>query len=165
MAPPRVTAQASMIGLDMSEEARPDQSIRFSVSNDLKNIGFCRDRIDAICNEHDVPRKIVYAVNLSVDELLTNIITHGYRDSDTHEIGLAVRLSDNEIIVEIDSDGIPFDPTAGEMPDLRARLQERPIGGLGIPFVRELMDRFTYRRENGRNVLTLVKETGASTGV
>ncbi len=131
---------------------------------DVKALTHCSDRIDAFCNEHDVPQKIAYAVKLSVDELLTNTIVHAERDSDHPDIEVALALGENEIVIEIDSPGMPFDPTARETPDVRARLQERPIGGLGIFFVRRVMDRFSYRREHGRNIVTLAKSLSGGMG-
>ena len=56
------------------------------------------------------------------------------------------------------SSGIPFDPTQQEEPDITLSAEERPIGGLGILLVRELMDSINYERINGENILTLTKK-------
>ena len=59
--------------------------------------------------------------------------------------------------IEMVDDGKPFDPlTEAPVPDVNAPMDERPIGGLGVFLVRKLMDELTYRREEGRNHLTLV---------
>ena len=54
--------------------------------------------------------------------------------------------------------GVPFDPTAKEKADTTLPAEERQIGGLGILLVRELMDSINYERNQGKNVLTLVKK-------
>ena len=57
--------------------------------------------------------------------------------------------------MEIEDGGAAFDPTQAAAPALGATLQERKPGGMGILFVRQLMDSFEYRREGERNHLTL----------
>ena len=131
--------------------------MRFSVSNDLDNLAVAAERINAFFGVHGVPRKAAFAINVSVDELLTNVIKYGYRDSDIHEIELAVRIAGDEIVVEIHDDGVAFDPTLVKPADTRALLRQRPIGGLGIHMTRKKMDRFVYRREDGRNITIIAK--------
>ncbi len=58
---------------------------------------------------------------------------------------------------EIADDGRAFDPLQAPVPDIGASLQDRAIGGLGIYLVRKTMDGVTYRRQDGRNVVTLTK--------
>jgi len=53
--------------------------------------------------------------------------------------------------------GMPFDPTRKPEVDINASLEDRPVGGLGIHLVRQLMDSVSYRREDGKNILTLIK--------
>ncbi len=69
------------------------------------------------------------------------------------------------IVVEITDDAKPFDPFEVQKPDTDAALEDRPIGGLGVHFVREMMDGYQYRRSRGRNIVTLTKDTrGAAAG-
>ena len=53
--------------------------------------------------------------------------------------------------------GIPFDPTAANMPDITLDATDRPVGGLGIYLVRSIMDSVTYERVDGKNVLSMIK--------
>ena len=105
---------------------------------------------------------MAFALNLSLDELLTNTISYGYDDGDSHRIDVAVRMEGSAIVVEISDDAKPFDPADAPQPDTGAMLEDRPIGGLGVHFVRKMMDGFRYSRSGGRNVVTLTKEAGAS---
>ena len=52
------------------------------------------------------------------------------------------------------------DLTAAQ-PDLTSAVEDRPVGGLGIHLVRSLMERVEYRRESGKNYLTMSKRLGA----
>ena len=115
--------------------------------------------MDAFCAEHDVSSEIAFAVNVSVDELLTNTISYGYDDADPHRIEMTVRMEGTVLVVELSDDAKAYDPTAAPDPDIDAPIEARPIGGLGVHFVRVLMDSFRYRRSDGRNIVTLTKET------
>jgi serine/threonine-protein kinase RsbW len=94
---------------------------------------------------------------LAVDEASTNIIVHGYRGQDgTIEVEVA-REGEN-LIIRLRDTAEPFDPTTVPPPDLTAPLQERPIGGLGIQLVRQVMDGVSHRiTPEGGNELTLVR--------
>ena len=59
------------------------------------------------------------------------------------------------VIATVEDDGVPFDPRDAPLPDLDASLDERQAGGLGMHLVRSTMDGIDYRREGGRNVLTV----------
>ncbi len=103
--------------------------------------------------------EIAFAVNVSVDELLTNTISYGYDDSDGHRIEMTVWMEGSVLVIELSDDAKPYDPTVAPHPDIDAPIEKRPIGGLGVHFVRVLMDGFRYRRTDGRNVVTLTRET------
>lgn len=117
------------------------------------------EHVKAFCAEHGVAPEIAFAVNVSIDELLTNTISYGYDDSDGHRIEMTVRMEGSVLVVELSDDAKPYDPTAAPHPDIDAPIERRPIGGLGVHFVRELMDSFRYRRSGGRNIVTLTMET------
>jgi len=74
-----------------------------------------------------------------------------------HDISFTFSSTEDALTIEMVDDGKPFDPlTDAPVPDVNAPMEERPIGGLGVFLVRKLMDELTYRREEGRNHLTLV---------
>jgi serine/threonine-protein kinase RsbW len=66
-------------------------------------------------------------------------------------------LTGEELTIEIEDEGIPFDPTLSKQPDLNLPVEERPIGGLGIFLISKIMDSVTYTREEKKNILTLKK--------
>ena len=104
--------------------------------------GFNRDRI------HDV--------QLALEEILVNIFSYAYPGG-----GGAVEMTclpdaHGRLVVEIADRGVPFNMLAHADPDTSADIEERRIGGLGIFFVKKLMDDVRYRRENDRNVLTII---------
>ncbi len=136
-------------------------TLELSLVNDLRAIAGAADKIGAFCAEHGLAEEISFEVNLAVDELLTNTISYGYDDDEEYRIDLSLRLEGGTLIVEIADDGRPFDPLQAPEPDLGASLEERTVGGLGIYLVRKTKDSVAYRREDGRNVVTLTKRTAA----
>ena len=96
---------------------------------------------------------VVADLHVALDEVLTNIIKYGYTDSRAHEISIRLSIEDGVLVAEIEDDGRPFDPLILPEPDLKAPLRERRVGGVGIHFVRKLMNDVSYRRMADRNRL------------
>ena len=96
-------------------------------------------------------------VNLVFDEILTNIISYAYQDDAPHEIVIGVELTPTTLVVNIEDDGIPFNPFAREEPDTSLSIEERDVGGLGIHLVKNVMDEATYHRRQDANLLVLSK--------
>jgi serine/threonine-protein kinase RsbW len=100
----------------------------------------------------------VYAIQTAVDEACSNIIEHAYRGDDSGTIDITVTTTGDCITIRLIDQGIPFNPINIPEPDISASLKERSNHGLGLYFMRKLMDdiRFEFSEGNG-NVLTMVK--------
>ena len=130
--------------------------IAVELHNDLSEI----DRVQRLVEEHAADWALspssLNAINVSLDEILTNIISYGYDDGAAHLIAVRVALEgDGQVTVEVADDGRAFNPLQSPEPDTHAAIDDRPIGGLGIHLVLRLMDEVAYRRENERNILPL----------
>jgi anti-anti-sigma factor len=130
-------------------------SVQITIVNLLPEIRRVADRVDEFCARHAVPRRCVHETQVVLDEILSNVIHHGFADAATHEIRVKLDLSGNDLLVVIEDDGVPFDPTRAEVVKLTADRARTGGGGLGLAFVRALCDRMTYRRAAGRNFLSL----------
>ena len=114
--------------------------------------------VEDFAEQDNWPPDLVFKVNLVLDELSVNIVNYGEA---TGEIEVCLAADSETVRVEIVDDGKPFDPlTEAAEPDIDAPLADRPIGGLGIHLVRELMDELHYSREGGKNRLAMVKRKG-----
>ena len=103
------------------------------------------------------PPDLVFQVNLVIEEVAINVINYGH-DGGLHEIEIALTSELDALTIEVIDDGRAFDPTEdAKVPDVTLPMEERPVGGLGVYLVRTMMDEMRYRREEGRNHLTLVK--------
>lgn len=132
--------------------------VEISIANDVHEIADVAARIDEFCETRGIGPKTANAVNVSLDELLTNTIDYGYEDDGPHRIGIALSRQADDLVVEIEDDSREFDPS-GSPPDvdLDASLEDRVVGGLGLFLVHELMDSVDYHRDEGRNFVTLKK--------
>lgn len=132
--------------------------LMIAITNDLAEIEPLSQVINEFIARQQLPAKLAFELNLALDELLTNTISYGYEPGQTGQT-IYVRgvLADGFIILEIEDGARAFNPLAMSEPDLDAALNERPIGGLGIYLVRQLMDDVTYQRRAGKNLLTLKK--------
>jgi serine/threonine-protein kinase RsbW len=99
-----------------------------------------------------------YAVELAMDEACTNIIEHAYQGENRGDIECTCESSDLCLTFIIRDHGKPFDPSTVRKPDLDAAIDDRPVGGLGVFLMKQLMDEVSFESlgEAG-NVLTMVK--------
>ncbi len=137
----------------------------FTLRNELGEISGLAGRIEAFGEEGNLSVRHIYQLNLVLDELLTNIISYGYHDELPHDISLQLRAEPGRLTAVLTDDGKPFNPLEeAPVAILDGSIEERPIGGLGIHFMRILMDEVAYQRTNGHNQLTLIKHLGEEEG-
>lgn len=134
------------------------------IVNDLAEIARLAGIVETYCADRGIPESCAFKVNLALEELLANTIAYGYADAKRHEIELEIVRENGDLVIEMTDDALAFDPLQAPPPDLDAPLEERPIGGLGIHFARTALDAIAYRRDNGRNRLTLRKHIGSAPG-
>ena len=102
--------------------------------------------------------KDVYNIQLAADEAASNIIEHAYEGVNDGLLELSCGVKGNAITIILVDHGESFDPSEIPLPDLKADLSERKIGGLGIFLMRKLMDEVHYEaKPNKNNVLTMIK--------
>lgn len=120
--------------------------------------------VEAFGETNHLAPDLTFAMNLALDEVLTNIILHGYDDQREHSISVHLSLDADSLSARIEDDGRPFNPLDVPPVDLDAVIEDRPIGGLGLHIVRSTMDVLEYQRGGDRNILTMQKHTGGGGG-
>ena len=120
--------------------------------NDIQQIPTLAEWIEGL----GIPEELSMPVNLALEEIVSNVMLYAYPDKSGKVFVEFTRLP-SSIIFTVSDSGIPFDPTAQAPADITLSAEERTIGGLGIHLVRQLMDEITYRREEDKNILVLVK--------
>jgi anti-sigma regulatory factor (Ser/Thr protein kinase) len=94
----------------------------------------------------------------AVDELVCNVIEHGYGHGTNGPVEVRVAHDEGRIVITIVDQAPPFDPTAYPTPDLSLPLERRPLGGMGVHLARTLTDGMRHRiLPGGGNEITLEK--------
>jgi serine/threonine-protein kinase RsbW len=111
--------------------------------------------IDAASRQLGLPAGWISKFDLCANEAVANIISYAFPDDGMHEISLRLSFNGSSASLDIEDDGIPFNPL--DVPEYvqPASLEEAPIGGLGIVMIRRNMDECKYIRRNGKNVLKM----------
>src|SRR2546427_9045061 len=117
--------------------------------------------VERFGEEHHLSADDIAGVNLVLDEIVINIIAHGYDDEHEHQIHVSLALEGAILTIQVEDDGKPFNPLETPPPNLDLPIDDRPVGGLGIYIVRSTVNEIEHRREGGRNILTM-KKTMAS---
>lgn len=128
--------------------------IRNEISELTRLVGF----LEKLEEEWNLPPALVPSLNLALEEALSNVIFYAFENGTENLISIEFSLKGKEMTVVVSDEGKPYDPTRKEDPDIRLSVEDRPIGGLGIFLIRQIMDDVKYCREDRKNRLTLVKK-------
>lgn len=110
---------------------------------------------DMVADLHGLSPEDAHRVKLAVEEAIANVVKHAYANGDQGDVTLIADVSDEAVTFTVEDRGTPFHPDAAPRPDLTSAWSERPVGGLGWHFIRELADDVGYELIDGRNRLTL----------
>ena len=131
--------------------------LRLTVETKLDEMERLASAVEDFARDDDWPADLTYQVNLALEELWLNVVNHEHTGG-FHEVEIELTSEAAAVTIEITDDGRPFDPLHdAPKPSVNVPLDDRPIGGLGVYLVRTMMDEMEYKREEGKNRLTLVK--------
>lgn len=120
--------------------------------NDIQQIPTLAEWIEMI----GMPEELNMPINLALEEAVSNVMLYAYPGKSGQVLVECVKS--DRLVFTITDSGIPFDPTQQADPDVTQSAEERPIGGLGIFLVRQIMDDIRYERKDNKNILTLTKQ-------
>lgn len=129
----------------------------FTLTSSLAEIPRIADAVEAFCAPLNPGPRDLNALQLVIEEVVTNVITHGYGGRPGHTFTLELRIEGRRVTAVLTDDAPAYDPLARAEADVHAPLAERGIGGLGVHFVKKLVDSAAYERRDGSNVLTLAR--------
>ena len=130
---------------------------RLILHNEIKQISRLEGWLEGIAEETGMDMQTTLNVNLALEEAVTNVILYAYPEGIHAPLFLTADVTPSLITFTLSDNGIPFDPTAAPEANINAPASERPIGGLGIHLVREIMDSVVYTFDDGKNILTMTK--------
>ncbi|MDE0222546.1 MAG: ATP-binding protein [Spirochaetaceae bacterium] len=129
--------------------------LHLKLEADPERLSDITDAIEELGERERWPPDFLFRMNLVLEEMTLNVMTHG-REAGASELEVIVACEADTVTIEISDDGPLFDPLQdAPVPDTDAALDDRPVGGLGVHLVREMMDEVSYRYEDGRNRLLL----------
>ena len=134
-----------------------DTRLSFKLKNNLSELDTLEERLDQFCDQLGLTSKCLCEINLALEELFTNIISYGYSDDDDHWVRFTLCYQNGTITMEIEDDGMPFNPIDAEEPDIKCPIEDRKIGGLGIHLTKKIMDEMIHCRKADKNILILKK--------
>lgn len=130
----------------------PEQ-IKLSLIADYASYEEFTQKLTAFHEQSQMRSDYAYALDLALEELITNIIKYGGVGDNV--IDVSIEYSPDELAIVIEDSSNEFDPTTSEEPDLSLPLEQRPVGKMGLMMVRNIFSEFTYRRLEGKNIVTL----------
>ena len=128
------------------------------IANEISQVAGLNRLLSEFWKLRRLPEDLEFDVALCIEEVVTNVIRHGYRDTGAYPIAVTLAVNDGWLEVEVEDEGVAFNPLDHPEPDLNAPIEKRPIGGLGIHIVRKLMDDLEYLRQGSVNRLRMKKK-------
>lgn len=133
--------------------------MQIDLAVDMSELDRLTAAVESFCEDNDVPPDAAMQLTLVLEELFTNIVSHGYGAGAPKGQPIRVDLAadTSKVHVGVSDNGVAFDPLQVAPPDLDLDVEDRPIGGLGVHFMRTMMADLHYARDNERNILNFSK--------
>jgi len=129
------------------------RQLRLTLRNDLREVSRAGAVVRAFLTEHGTAASSVHSADVAVEEILSNVIRHGLAAGAAAEIALTATVEGGGVRLHVVDRGRAFDPVQAPEPRLDAPLDQRRVGGLGLPLLRRLTDSLRYERVGDENHL------------
>ena len=128
-----------------------------TLRNDIREVEALGAFVKQVAGQLSLDKSMVGKLRLAVEEAVVNVMEYAYPKGTTGDVNIRATSNGRRLKFIITDAGVSFNPTEVAAADTTLSAEERPVGGLGILLVRELMDSINYERIDGKNVLTLTK--------
>ena len=127
------------------------------IKNKVSELEKVAQFVEEIGEELGLSMELQMNLNLVMEEMVTNVIFYAYPQDEEADIELLAKSDGKELTFVLSDQGKEFDPTAKEDTDLDVNPADRELGGMGIFIVKNIMNKVTYQRLEGKNLLTMTK--------
>lgn len=127
------------------------------IKNDPAQLALLYEFLEQLAGSCGISMPQQMEIKLALDEAVTNVIQYAYPGT-SGDIHIDVACENKQLKITITDKGIAFNPLENKEPDVTLPLEERPIGGLGIFLVKQLMTDVSYQRSDGYNILKMTKD-------
>lgn len=140
----------------MRQTTSSRESVSVTIENNFNELEEISRTVRSFGEEIGLNPDTIFALDLALEEILTNIIKYGYDDLARHELEIRLWVESASVVVEVRDDGHEFNPVVAPEPDTRKPAAERPIGGLGLHLIRKMVGSIEYKRLQGMNIVRLI---------
>ena len=137
-------------------DVRMQRSI--TLTNNIDDVPKLAEFVEMVCEEVGFDMGTSMSLNLAMEEAVVNVMNYAYPTGTVGNVNITAEANDERLKFVISDSGKPFDPTTKSEVDTTMSAEDRPIGGLGIHLIRQIMDSINYERMGEMNVLTLRKK-------
>ena len=124
----------------------------------IESVPILLDRLEAYAKAITLPPKVAHRLSIICEEFVANTAMHGGETASYVEITVAAQAS--QLQVSIEDNGMAFNPLAASVPDTALQVEDREIGGLGIHFMRSMVQELRYERRENCNHLIAALDIG-----
>ena len=132
-----------------------DTVFKASMQNNIQDMKQLVKNLNQFLHTHQISGRLLNTVNLALEEPLANIINHGGNQDSGVTIDVEVRLNTEDIVILLTDDGKAFNPLSIPHFDIRKPAINRPVGGLGMHILRNIMQTMWYEYKDGKNMLEI----------
>ena len=133
--------------------------MHLSIANYIEEMSKVGPFVAEVCDRYGISKDVAFQIDVAMDEAVANVVMYSYPEGVKGPVRLSASRMDGAVKFVLENEGVEFDPTAHGEVDTTLSAEDRPIGGLGIFLIKKIMDEVTYAREDGTNVLTMIKKT------
>lgn len=127
------------------------------LTNGLAGIEQLASALDHFFNQEGLDVQVKNQVNLVLEELYTNSVNYGFEGISDKRVEVAILNMGGHLEIVYQDNGVAYDPLQRDDPELMLSIEDRPIGGLGVFFVKTMTDHAGYTREGGLNIIKMTK--------
>lgn len=130
------------------------------IKNDIHELSTMSRFLEETGEVWELDAQLIMSLNLAMEEAVSNVIFYGYENDIPVEDAVVILLKreKDNLTVVLEDHGKAFDPTDKPDPDLTLSAEDRPIGGLGIYLIKQIMDEVSYQRVGDRNIFSMKKK-------
>jgi serine/threonine-protein kinase RsbW len=129
-----------------------------TIKNQVGELEHVAAFIEEIGEELGLDMELRMNLNLVMEEMVSNVIFYAFPEGTEASIELKAESDGKELTFVLSDRGREFDPTLKEDLDVDCNPAERDLGGMGIYIVKNIMNKVSYQRLEGKNLLTMKKE-------
>ena len=124
------------------------------LKSDLAELESLAAGVEEFCDSHGLHPKNNFEMTLVLDEIFTNIVSYGFCDEKEHQVRIDLSRKGERIVIRVEDDGMPFDPTKAKGLERSCTLEECRIGGLGLHLINRLNDTSEIRKKRGEGIFS-----------